>query len=177
VNLGVYLPTPVSNPLADTILCIHEANVITIDYNGRDYQWNTGAFGPSIIPDYNGDYIVNFVENGTNCLLSDTINITIEDCIGNCVVLAPTGFSPNENGTNDIFRAVTTCDEGFSSFAFSIYNRWGELIYFTDNWREGWDGTYKGREAEIGTYIYYVEYIKALTNKKESLSGNITLIR
>lgn len=177
VNLGVYLPTPVSNPLADTILCIHETNVITINYNGRDYQWNTGAFGPSIIPDYSGDYIVNFVENGTNCLLSDTINITIEDCIGNCVVLAPTGFSPNENGTNDIFRAVTTCDEGFSSFAFSIYNRWGELIYFTDNWREGWDGTYKGREAEIGTYTYYVEYTKALTNKKESLSGNITLIR
>ena len=176
-TLEVYAPQPTANPLVDTTICLHELNPITIDYNGRDYTWSNGVFGPSISPDESGEYIVNFIENRTNCLLSDTINISLEDCIDNCVILAPTGFSPNANGTNDLFRVVTTCDEGFSAFQFDIYNKWGELIFSTDDWREGWDGNYKGRKAEIGTYTYYVEYNKALINKKEILKGTVTLIR
>jgi gliding motility-associated-like protein len=175
--LSVYQSQAVSNPLNDTTFCNHEISAITVDYNGNNYVWNTGQVGPSIIPDFSGEYIVEFVENVTNCLLSDTIQINLEDCIGNCVVLAPTGFSPNASGNNDIFRVVTTCDEGFSYFYFAVFNRWGELIYATDDWRSGWDGTYKGREAEIGTYTYFVEYTKELTTKKEMLKGNVTLIK
>ena len=177
LNLEVYEPHTVNNPIPDTTFCLHEIDVVTVNYNGSNYVWSNGAFGPSIVPDVSGEYIVNFIENGTSCLMSDTIDITLKDCISNCVVLAPTGFSPNATGTNDIFRVVTTCEEGFSFFQFSIYNRWGELVYSTDDWRQGWDGTYTGRNAEIGTYTYYVEYTKELTNKKESLSGNVSLIR
>jgi len=175
--IEVYAPHLVANPIEDRTFCDHEIDVITVNYNGNNYVWNTGAIGETILPDESGTYIVNFVENQTNCLLSDTIEISIEDCIGSCVVLAPTGFSPNQSGNNDIFRVVTTCDEGFSFFQFAIYNRWGELVYNSDDWREGWDGAYKGLQAEIGTYTYFVEYTKALTNKKESLKGNVTLIR
>jgi gliding motility-associated-like protein len=109
--------------------------------------------------------------------MSDTIQVLFEDCIGNCVVLAPTGFSPNASGTNDIFRVVTTCDEGFSSFVFAVYNRWGNLVFITEDWRAGWDGTYQGKAAEIGTYTYYVEYVKELSDTKEMLRGNVSLIR
>jgi gliding motility-associated-like protein len=177
MTLSVYEPHPVANPLADTSFCLHEISAITVDYNGFNYVWNTGQVGQTIVPDFSGEYIVEFTENVTNCELSDTINVELEDCIGNCVVLAPTGFSPNASGSNDIFRVVTTCDEGFSYFLFNVYNRWGELIYTTDDWRTGWDGTYKGRPAEIGTYTFYVEYTKELTNKKEMIKGNVTLIR
>ena len=109
--------------------------------------------------------------------MSDTIAVAIEDCISNCVVLAPTGLSPDQSGMNDLFRVVTTCNEGFSAFYFAIYNRWGELVYTTNDWREGWDGIYKETPAEIGTYTYYLEYTKELSNQKEFLQGNITLIR
>lgn len=177
MTLEVYAPHLVENPIEDTTFCLHEISVISVDYNGHDYVWNTGELGQAILPDYSGEYIVNFVENYTNCLMSDTVNITLEDCIGNCVVLAPTGFSPDASGANDIFRVVTTCDEGFTYFMFNVYNRWGELIYSTNDWQQGWDGTYKGRDAEIGVYTYYVEYTKALTNKKETLTGNVTLVR
>lgn len=177
VSLDVYNSQLVDNPLADTTFCAHEINALTVNYNGNNYVWNDGTTGPSILPTESGTYIVEFIENITNCLLSDTIEVSIEDCIANCVVLAPTGFSPNESGANDIFRVVTTCDEGFSAFQFNIYNRWGELVYSSNDWREGWDGSYKGREAEIGTYTYYVEYTKQLTNKKEMLKGNVTLIK
>ncbi|MCB0509845.1 MAG: gliding motility-associated C-terminal domain-containing protein, partial [Bacteroidetes bacterium] len=177
MSLGVFTPHPVANPVADTTFCQHELSVITVDYNGFNYEWSNGEFGASILPEESGDYIVNFTENVTNCALSDTISISVEDCIGNCVVLAPTGFSPDGSGKNDIFRVVTTCDEGFSAFYFAVYNRWGELVYATDNWLDGWDGTYKGRDAEIATYTYYVEYTKNLSTTAEILRGNVTLIK
>lgn len=177
VELEVYTPRPVANPVSDTTFCLHEDIVLNVDYNGFDYQWNDGTIGPVISPEVGGDYVVTFTENYTNCLMSDTINVSIEDCIGNCVVLAPTAFSPNSSGINDIFRVITTCDEGFDFFEFTIYNRWGELIYITSDWRSGWDGNYKGRTAEIGTYTYTVRYTKTLSNKEEMLKGNVTLIR
>ena len=176
-TLEVYSPHNVVDPFPDTTFCLHEIEAVNIDYNGSDYQWNNGTFGPSLLVETSGEYIVEFVENGTNCLLSDTLNISVEDCLGNCVVLAPTGFSPNANGINDIFRVVTTCDEGFTKFEFVIFNRWGELVYSTDNWLEGWDGTFGGQPAGIGTYSFVVQYVKTLTNKEEILSGNVTLIR
>ncbi|MFT5984889.1 MAG: gliding motility-associated-like protein, partial [Planctomycetota bacterium] len=177
MNLEVFAPHAVVNGVEDILFCEHEIAAIIVDYNGHDYIWNNGSTGASIIPTQGGTYIVNFVENVTNCLLSDTIEIGIEDCIGNCVVLAPTGFSPDKNGTNDVFRIVTSCEEEFVTFSFTVFDRWGQLTYQTDDWREGWDGTYRGRKAEIGVYTYYVEYTKFLSNKKESIAGNVTLVR
>lgn len=176
--LRIYEPSPVDNPIGDFDLCEHTLpEIITVDYNGNNYIWNTGTLGSSISVEESGTYIVDFIENETNCRLSDTIEVTIEDCIANCVLLAPTAFSPDENNVNDVFRAVTTCEEGFSFYEFTIYNRWGELVYQTNDYREGWDGNYKGRTAEIGVYTYYIEYVKNLTNQTESLKGNVTLIR
>ncbi|MGB1248348.1 MAG: gliding motility-associated C-terminal domain-containing protein, partial [Chitinophagales bacterium] len=92
--------------------------------------------------------------------------------------LAPTGFSPDASGKNDVFRIVTTCEEGFSSFELGVYNRWGELIYYTTDSEDGWDGMYKGREVEIGTYIYVATYIKNLGDgKEEVVKGNLTILR
>ena len=65
----------------------------------------------------------------------------------------------------------------FSAVDFRIYNNWGEVIYSTnDPNASGWDGTYKGKDQEVGTYVYLV---KVLTPKGETLSarGNVTLLR
>jgi gliding motility-associated-like protein len=177
MRLNVYAPRPVENAVGDLDLCQHDLQTITVNYNGTNYEWNDGTEGPTIRPEVSGEYIVTFVENVTNCVMMDTINVTIEDCIATCVVLAPTGFTPDENGVNDIFRVVTTCDEGFEFFEFKIFNRWGELVYQTNNPRQGWDGWYKGRRAEIGVYAFYVEYMKNFGISKEIIKGNVTLVR
>ncbi|MCB0510548.1 MAG: gliding motility-associated C-terminal domain-containing protein, partial [Bacteroidetes bacterium] len=88
---------------------------------------------------------------------------------------APTGFSPNGSNKNDIFRAIYTCDLSF--YELSVYNRWGELVYFTDKPQEGWDGVYKGRDAELSVYAWYIRYQKVGSDKLESIQGNVTLIR
>ena len=101
----------------------------------------------------------------------------MEDCIANCAVVAPSGFSPNGDGANDRFKIINTCDEGFSYFDLKMYDRWGTLIFQTLEPIAFWDGTFLGRNSEVGTYIYFLEYTKEFSNEKEVLKGNVTLIR
>ncbi|MCB9225831.1 MAG: gliding motility-associated C-terminal domain-containing protein [Chitinophagales bacterium] len=177
MKLEVFMPHPVENGYPDTIFCEHEIYPISIDYNGYNYSWNNGENGQTIYPTESMDYIVTFFENYTDCELSDTINVFLEDCIAKCVVLTPTGFSPNNDNVNDEFKIVTSCDEGIATFNMQIYNRWGELVFATDNWRKGWNGKYKNKDAEIGVYSYFIEYSKNISNEEGSLNGNFTLIR
>ncbi|MEZ4978746.1 MAG: gliding motility-associated C-terminal domain-containing protein [Chitinophagales bacterium] len=86
-------------------------------------------------------------------------------------------MSQIQDGSNDLFRTVNSCEEGFSYFDLKVYNRWGELVFYTDDINAGWDGVYKGRDAEVGVYLYVSEYVKEFTNEKQMLKGNVTLIR
>jgi gliding motility-associated-like protein len=171
-------PHDVINPIADMLRCKRDSSLVFVDFNGFNYEWNNGQTGPYLVIEEAGVYEVQFIENETNCLLSDEFNVAIEDCIDNCVVAVPTGFSPQATlGVNDEFRVLTSCEEGFSYFEFSIFNRWGERIFITNNPLKGWDGSYKSSKAEIGVYIYFVEYTRKGINEKETLNGQVTLIR
>ena len=173
----VSAPHDLNNPAEDMERCLDDNSLITVDYNGYNYVWNNGQTGQYLQVTESGTYSVSFLEKGTNCILSDEFKVTIEDCVANCVVIAPTGFSPNSSTKNDEFKVITTCDEGFTFFEFRIYNRWGELIFFTDNPTKGWDGSCKNNKAEIGVYTYAVAYVKNLKTDKDLLTGNITLVR
>ena len=86
----------------------------------------------------------------------------------------PQAFSPNGDGINDIIYA-----EGWGLkklIAFKIYNRFGELVFESDDFEKGWDGTFRGKDQMLETYVYTVE---AETFKGEVLQkkGNITLLR
>jgi gliding motility-associated-like protein len=176
--LRVSEPHDVINPIADIEKCLNDSSLIFIDYNGFNYVWNDGQTGPYLVVNETGTYTVTFTENGTNCAMEDDINVTVEDCIENCIVIAPTGFSPNaSSGKNDIFKVITNCEEGFSFYELRVYNRWGEMVYTTTDPTKGWDGIYKNQDAEIGTYVYLLNYVKEGKNKQETLKGQVTLIR
>lgn len=86
----------------------------------------------------------------------------------------PNSFSPNKNGSNDVFKP-----EGLSpviSYEFSIYNRWGEKIFETRDPSMGWDGTFMGKEVPSGVYAYRVNMIY-FTGKKQVWHGEVTLLR
>jgi len=90
-------------------------------------------------------------------------------------IAIPTGFSPNGDGTNDLFQVINY--EDFEEYTMQIYNRWGELIYSETDYAAAWDGTYKGRDLEIGTYTYVIEAKHKYTDQIFNEKGNITLIR
>lgn len=86
----------------------------------------------------------------------------------------PTGFTPNNDGLNDCYGIKywgTILD-----LEFSIYNRWGERIFFTKNPTDCWDGRYKGLPQDAAVFIYM---IKARTTCEGSIfrKGTFTLIR
>lgn len=92
-----------------------------------------------------------------------------------CLMAIPTAFSPNGDGVNDVFRAVTFCQ--VSDFTMRIYNRWGELVFQTFDVMDGWDGAYKQTAQPVGVFIYYTEYWNECTDEKEVNYGNVTLLR
>jgi gliding motility-associated-like protein len=59
---------------------------------------------------------------------------------------------------------------------FAIYNRWGELIFLTNDVNACWDGTHKGSEASTGTYVYRL-YVEQLDGQKIEKAGTITLTK
>lgn len=84
----------------------------------------------------------------------------------------PNAFRPD--GINNTFKPVTT-GFGGSNYLFQIYNRWGQLIFESNDPDKGWDGTYEGNKSPQGTYIYRLVY-SSVFGDSNSQKGSVTLI-
>lgn len=87
----------------------------------------------------------------------------------------PNVFTPNDDMTNDIFlpRDILSLKE----FEIVILNRWGNEMYISTDFTEGWDGlTKRGNEAEAGTYFWKIIF-EEVYGKTGAKHGNLTLIR
>lgn len=119
-----------------------------------------------------GEYCYRIVgyENGGN----RQVSVSNPDCITvDPLLYFPSAFTPNQDGTNDRFliKGVYLQD-----FRLEIYNRWGELIYVTDNQAEGWDGRVNGVIAQEGVYVYSV-LGTGYEGETITRSGTVTLFR
>ena len=89
----------------------------------------------------------------------------------------PNAFTPNGDGKNDIFvgKGFTA---GMSDFQMTIWSRWGELLYLTDDPEEGWNGTREnvGEDLPLGVYVYQVKYTNPKGEPVEQ-KGFATLVR
>ena len=87
-------------------------------------------------------------------------------------------FSPDGDGLNDRFTAI---GQNVIKFSIYIYNRWGELVYTSDDIYEGWDGTYKGEKCQEGVYMWVIYFKGGRDVITEyhggKLSGHVNLIR
>lgn len=89
-------------------------------------------------------------------------------------IYVPTGFTPNNDGKNDILKAIPVGIRQFNYFI--IYNRWGQVIFRTEDYTKGWDGRINGVTQQTGTYIWVTEGIDYLGNPV-SRKGVVVLIR
>jgi gliding motility-associated-like protein len=86
----------------------------------------------------------------------------------------PRVFTPNNDGTNDILKPILV---GIAQFHyFNIYNRWGNLIFTTQDPNQGWDGTFKGVPQPVETYLWIGEGID-VNGKKIVQRGMVSLAR
>ena len=86
----------------------------------------------------------------------------------------PSAFSPNGDGINDEIFVLN--HEVGELLEYTIFNRWGQIIFTTQDINGGWDGSIDGTEAEMGTYVYLVRAI-GLEGEFFQRQGNITLVR
>lgn len=88
-------------------------------------------------------------------------------------IYVPSGFSPNGDGRNDILQPVLV---GISKLnSFTIYNRWGQVLFTTQQPGKGWDGTHKGVKQPPGTYVYTVQG-QDYSGKAIQRKGTVVLI-
>lgn len=162
----------------DTIIVKEES----IQFNangGRQFRWYPGTYlndttigNPlGYFPDTGVLKYTLKVTSNTGCTGYDTMRVMVID---KPYFYMPNAFTPNGDGNNDVFRPITV---GFKSIAyFSIYNRFGERVYTSENLTDGWDGTYKGTKAELGVYFWHLSYVDR-ANNSGTLKGDVTLIR
>jgi len=155
----------------DTSLCKGETFIIQPESNVPDYKWQDGTVGGTFIATTSGIYQV-IGENGCG---KDTVqmNMVFNNCP--CMLLLPNAFTPNGDGMNDYFRPFHACD--MQEYNMTVFNRYGEKIYFSKDPLEGWDGKIKGSILNTGTYVWVVNYFKPSTKQLIQKQGTVILLR
>jgi gliding motility-associated-like protein len=154
------------------------------------YNWLFGdgstsnQFEPMYVYEKPGEYTVKLVAySSKGCRdtfqLADKIVVQDENRIQ-----IPNAFTPNQSGSpgntydpldksNDIFHVNM---KNVESFRMSIFSRWGELMYETKNYKEGWDGYYKGKLCQQDVYIWKIQ-ATFIDGSKFDKAGDLQLIR
>ncbi len=115
-------------------------------------------------------YVVH-IATETGCEGDDSINVWV---VGQSAIFVPSAFSPNGDSKNDILKPIGI---GFRNINyFRVFNRWGQQVFYGTDFNEGWDGSYQGAKADIGTY-YWVLSITDRFGKEQLLKGDSALIR
>ncbi|MCF8254483.1 MAG: gliding motility-associated C-terminal domain-containing protein [Bacteroidia bacterium] len=117
-----------------------------------------------------GIYTIQLTAYNSICYDTTSQSILL---LGSNFIWAPNAFTPNGDGTNERYHVIY---KNSKPATISIYNRWGELMYRSNNLSEGWDGNYKGNPCKSDVYFYVVEYLDN-QNATKLLKGNITLLR
>jgi len=89
------------------------------------------------------------------------------------LVFIPNAFTPNNDGLNDIFTPSVI---GSQNFEMTIFDRWSEVLYHTDDLSKGWDGTYKGHPCKENVYIWKI-VITDIFNIKHQYIGHLTIVK
>jgi large repetitive protein len=137
------------------------------------YSWSNQSTSPSVNLLAPGDYTFT-ITDANLCSVSGllTIPFSVEDCVPTDIFV-PNIFSPDGNDLNDVLYVR---GPAIVTMKFLIYNRWGQKVFESHHINHGWNGTYKGINAETGVYTWMLE-AQLINGRKVVSSGNVTLVR
>jgi len=169
-------PLPDANAGADDTITTG-SSIQLIATGGVQYEWspsygldNPGVYNPIANPDSTTTYTVT-VTDIYGCVNTDAVIITVIDPS----FWIPMAFTPNSNGKNDVLYVRGA---GISNFEYKIFTRWGDIVFYTRNLAEGWEGTKQvtGEEMPTGAYVYSVKGVLS-DGSPLNVSGLVNLIR
>lgn len=147
------LPLPSKFLPLDTSICSYGKLTIQPNQDYSSYLWNTNSLLKTIVIEKPGIYWLD-VKDSKNCFGRDSITVNLKQCMKGLYV--PSAFTPNNDGKNDKLRALIF---GYvASFNFTIYNRFGQIVFETSDYLKGWDGKINGLKQNIGNYVWVCRY-------------------
>jgi len=177
------------NPIADFNFNPEEPDVMNTEIRFLNnssfadfYDWDFYFVGSSSLvnpvvdyPSEADDYDVRLVTT-TEYGCSDTARavVTIKDRI---VFYVPNTFTPDGDATNNTFQPIFTSGFEPRDINLLIFNRWGEVVYETNNINKGWDGYYQNQPVPEGTYIWKIEFTETMSDKRHIEIGHVNVLR
>ncbi len=155
-----------------------QAEFTNLSVGAVNYIWNFGDGSDTshtespihFYPD-SGTYIITLIGESDKGCIDSTSNVLLH--VINSYAFVPSCFTPNNDGKNDVLKLFTV---NVSDFYFQLLDRWGRILFETNNPEETWDGTYKGTYVQEGVFVYKMEY-KSLQRKHMETFGRVTLLR
>lgn len=178
-------PTVTFTFTPDSIDIFNPEIFFTNNSNAKHYKWIFGDEKPisvannptHIFPSTTGQhYIVTLTGYNTDngCTTSYKQEIVSKEPL---IYYIPNTFTPNGDEVNNTFKPIFYSGLDIYNYHLSIYNRWGELIFESNNSDYGWDGTYGNQIVESATYIWKLEFKEKLVDKRHSRTGHVNVIR
>jgi gliding motility-associated-like protein len=145
------------------------------------YTWSTGS----------SESVLNFNETGTHSVtvtsycesIATSFDILVEDCSEPLVpvqIYIPNVFSPNDDNLNDLFIPQVNLPARIGDYRLTIFNRWGDVIFSSDNPALGWDGTFDEKKLDPGVFVFTLQWRDLSlpsSQKGRIVYGDVTLIR
>lgn len=131
---------------------------------------------PFLFPNINREayYTVKLVAFNNILGCSDTARRTVT-VLDLCLIAVPTAFTPNNDGLNDYFSPHNALKA--DNYNFEVYNRWGQRLFSSRNWRDKWDGKVNGILQATDIYVWMLSYTNRDTKKQVFQKGTVALIR
>jgi gliding motility-associated-like protein len=147
------------------------------------YIWSFGDFSPAsteespshIYPDEPGTYNVTltaYSEAGCVDQISQIVIINDE-----LIFYVPNAFTPDGDIFNEVFFPVFTSGFDPMTYTLLIFDRWGEIIFESNDTRYGWPGTYGGKIVQDGVYVWKIVFKRTEVDKREVYYGHVNVLR
>ncbi len=161
----------------DQVIDIGESVQLSVTGGGTQFQWsppqylnNIDIANPVSTPFDDITYVVT-ATNASGCVDMDSVFIKVRPVDS---IYIPSAFTPNNDGRNDLFMPIAGIR--FTVEDFSVYNRWGERVFFTNQKDKGWNGKTNGREQGTAVYIWLLN-AKDRNGNFYKKKGTVLLIR
>ncbi|MBS1743321.1 MAG: gliding motility-associated C-terminal domain-containing protein [Bacteroidetes bacterium] len=160
----------------DTIAVINEPHQLLAS-GGVSYSWTPSAplnfsniQNPLAVLDHDQMFVVT-VTDQAGCVGTDNVYVQVYPGPGYHI---PTAFTPNGDGLNDRFRVIPA-GIAYTDY-FRIFNRYGQLVFETNQWLKGWDGSFQGKLQPMGNYVWILKG-KDKNGKVIEMKGTVLLIQ
>lgn len=158
----------------DISLCTDSSHLFNAGKGYMTYLWQDGSTNATLIATQPGEYWVQVVDSN-GCSAGDTVEV-----IGKAYCLIgihfPNAFTPNGDGKNDTFKAILS--GSLDTYHLAIFDRYGEIVFETNDPGKGWDGRYKNISRPAGTFVWYATYHFSGSSEPATMQkGTLELIR